>query len=222
MSAVVSAPPLGFRPPRHFDNGAQWLAALGDVPMERVVFDPWPGSATEADLLALVERDKRLCELIDNTLVEKPMGYWEGIIAMQIGALLLAFVSKADLGAVTGPDATVRMKSGRIRLPDVGFVSKERLPRVWTAIPSVSPDLAVEVLSETNAAREMKEKLAEYFESGTRLAWIVDPRTRTVAIHHDPGEPTQVVDETSCVGGDPVLPGMVLAVAEFFRNVPRA
>jgi energy-coupling factor transporter ATP-binding protein EcfA2 len=38
---------------------------------------PWPGTATEADLLRLVERDKRLCELIDGTLVEKPVGLIE-------------------------------------------------------------------------------------------------------------------------------------------------
>jgi hypothetical protein len=63
--------------PPHFDNAAEWLQSLGNVPLERILFNPLPGTATEADLLALVERDKRLCELIDGTLVEKPVGYWE-------------------------------------------------------------------------------------------------------------------------------------------------
>ena len=73
-----------FRPPRQFNNAAEWLAELGDIPPDRIVFDPWPGTATEGDLLRLAERDKRLCELIDGTLVEKPVGYWERFIAADL------------------------------------------------------------------------------------------------------------------------------------------
>ncbi|CAA9388406.1 MAG: hypothetical protein AVDCRST_MAG64-1045, partial [uncultured Phycisphaerae bacterium] len=78
---TTAAVPPRFIPPRRFDNGAEWLAALGGVPLSRIIFDPWPGTATEADLLLFVERDKRLCELIDGTLVEKPVGYFESLIA---------------------------------------------------------------------------------------------------------------------------------------------
>ncbi|HEY2588903.1 MAG TPA: Uma2 family endonuclease [Tepidisphaeraceae bacterium] len=115
------------RPP--FENGAQWLAALGGVPLSRIIFNPWPGDATEADLLYMLEHEKRLCELIDGTLVEKPVGYWEGIIAANIIALLTAYVNPRDLGAVSGAESTMRMKSGRIRLPDVSFVAKARMPQ---------------------------------------------------------------------------------------------
>jgi Uma2 family endonuclease len=219
MAAIV--PPPNFRPPRQFANGAEWLAALGGVPLDRVIFDPWPGTATEADLLRLVERDNRLCELIDGTLVEKPVGYWEGLIAANLSMFLGVFVRDHDLGAGSGSDSTMRMKSGRVRLPDVGFVSKERLPKTRDPIPSISPDLAVEVLSEGNTAGEMKQKLSEYFQSGTRLAWIIDPRTRSVAVYHDPGQPSITLDEHAHLDGNPVLPGLTIAIAELFRNVPR-
>src|SRR5258708_40200548 len=113
----VAPSPGPFHPPRHFTNGAEWLHALGDVPMDRIIFDPWPGTATEADLLLLVERDKRLCELIDGTLVEKPVGYWEALIASRLAARLTAYADEHDLGAVSGADSTMRMKSsGRVRL----------------------------------------------------------------------------------------------------------
>ena len=52
---------------RRFANAAEWLHSLGDVPLERIIVDPPPGTAAEADLLRLVEGDKRLCELIDGT-----------------------------------------------------------------------------------------------------------------------------------------------------------
>ncbi len=110
---TTAAVPSRFVPPRRFDNGAEWLRAFGGVPLERIIFDPWPGTATEADLLLFVERDKRLCELIDGTLVEKPVGYWEGVIAQELGRHLSNYVTPRNLGAVSGADSTMRMQSGR-------------------------------------------------------------------------------------------------------------
>ena len=208
------------QPPRRFDNGAEWLRALGGVPLERVIFDPWPGSATEADLLAFVERDKRLCELIDGTLVEKPVGIWEGLIAALLSTALNNFVLPRNLGAVFGADSTMRMKSGRVRLPDVAFVSLARLPTTRDPIPTLGPDLAVEVLSESNTRDEIAQKLREYFESGTRLAWVIDPVRRTVAVYHAPGAPAFVTDDAGSLDGWQVLPGFTLPVADLFRNVP--
>jgi hypothetical protein len=46
-------------------NAAERLAELGNVPLDRIVFDPLPGTATEADLLRPVEHDKRLCDKLD-------------------------------------------------------------------------------------------------------------------------------------------------------------
>lgn len=218
---TTATAPSRFVPPRRFDNGAEWLRAFGGVPLERIIFDPWPGTATEADLLLFVERDKRLCELIDGTLVEKPVGYWEGVIAINLATALNVFVMPRNLGAVTGADATMRMRSGRVRLPDVGFTSLERLPKTREPIPTLAPDLAVEVLSESNTKAEIDQKLQEYFQSGTRLAWIVDPPTRSVAVYDAPAKPTRIVLESESLDGQNVLPGLWLPVAELFRNVPR-
>ena len=208
------------QPPGRFDNGAEWLRALGGVPLDRVIFNPWPGTATEADLLRFVERDKRLCELIDGTLVEKPVGIWEGFIATLLSTALNNFVLPRNLGGVFGADSTMRMKSGRVRLPDVAFVSLARLPKTRDPIPTLGPDLAVEVLSESNTREEIAQKLREYFESGTRLAWVIDPVRRTVAVYRAPGDPALVTGESGNLDGEQVLPGFTLPVADLFRNVP--
>src|SRR3712207_2857672 len=146
---VVAAPPPS-KPPVRFRNAAEWHRSLGGVPLERIIFDPWPGTATEADLLQFVERDKRLCEFIDGTLVEKPVGYWEALIATRLAARLTVYADDHGLGAVSGADSTMRMRSGRVRLPDVAFVSTARLPTTPEPVPTLGPDLAVEVLSESN------------------------------------------------------------------------
>src|SRR5437588_10521655 len=62
--ATVAATHVRFTPPGKYLNLKEWLHELGDVPPERIVMDPWPGTATEKDLLVFGERDKRLVEVI--------------------------------------------------------------------------------------------------------------------------------------------------------------
>jgi Uma2 family endonuclease len=222
--AAAAAPPSPLHT-RRFQNAAQWLHALGNVPLDRVIFDPLPGTATEVDLLRFVEREKRLCELIDGTLVEKPMGFAEAQIAMLLGAFLTVYARQHDLGIVAGADSTLRMRSsGRVRLPDVLFISYGRLPGRKLPperVPELAPDLAVEVLSASNTTDEINQKLDDYFQSGTRLVWVVDPRTRCIAVYHGADQPTRILSETDSLDGERVLPGFSLAVSELFRDVPR-
>ncbi len=88
--------------------------------------------------------------------------------------------------------------------------------------PRVSPDLAVEVLSSANTAAEMDRKRAEYFAGGTRLVWVVDPPTRTVAVYTpEAGDEPAVYGIGDTVNGDDILPGFALSVAELFAEADR-
>ena len=54
---------------------ADLLERLGNIPPARIWLDPHPGTATEKDVIAAWSGlDRRLCELVQGTLVEKPMG----------------------------------------------------------------------------------------------------------------------------------------------------
>lgn len=208
-----------------YDIAAEWLHDLGDIPLERVIMDPAPGTATEADLRALIERGKRLCELIDGTLVEKPVGYLESLIAVWLSTELNNFIGSRNLGYVSGADGMLRMISGRVRLPDVAFVSVEDLPGgvlPRDPIPTLPPTLAVEVLSDSNTQAEIVQKLKEYFESGTKLAWIIDPAARTIAVFQRFSEqPDRVLREGDILDGGSVLPGFQLAVSRLFNRLPK-
>ena len=210
--------------PRRFATAAALLHFLGDVPPERVILDPLPGTATEADLLRLCEGEpKRLCELIDGILVEKAVGYLESVIAGDLLTDINIYSRRRKLGVVSGEAGMMRILANQIRLPDVAFVTHERLaatPDARRPVPSMAPDLAVEVLSDTNTKKEMAQKLRDYFAGGTRLVWYVDPPTRTVAVYHKAGEPSQVLTETDALDGEDVLPGFSLPVADVFRGVP--
>src|SRR5262245_37065909 len=89
---------------------ADLVDQLGGVPISRVLLSPPPGTATEADVLRLLEaRRKRICELIDGTLVEKTMGFSESMLANYIGEVLNGFVRPRNLGLVTTADGTIKL-----------------------------------------------------------------------------------------------------------------
>lgn len=197
---------------------------LGDVPAHRVLMQPLPGTATERDLLRLVEVEKILVEMVNGTLVEKPVGWIEGILGMAIGSAVREFVKKHNLGTVSGADGTLRMRGGNIRLPDVAFVAWTSMPGgkiPREPVPTLPPDLAVEVLSESNTRAEMEIKRREYFGSGARLVWEFDPDARTVAVYTSPDNP-QVLDHTKVLDGGHVLPGFTMDLGSLFAELDRS
>lgn len=219
-TASITKPSLREVYPGIFHDAQEWLHALGDVPLSRIVMNPWPGTATEQDLLVLVERDKRLVELIDGTLVEKPVGFDESELNLVLAGFLLDFIRARKLGKLSGADGTLRMANGRVRLPDLAFVSTEDLKlrkQPPEPIPQLPFRLAVEVLSETNTKREMHQKLKEYFESGCRLMWIVDPKSQTIAVFDAVTEtPSQLLTIADTLDGGAVLPGFTLPLSQLF------
>jgi Uma2 family endonuclease len=202
---------------------ADLLERLGGIAPERIVLKPPPGKATEKDLLRMHLRTDRLFELIDGTLVEKVMGCGEGFLAADIIRLLGKFLDQHDLGDVGGPDATMRILPGMVRLPDVSFIRWEKLPNRQSpteAIPELAPDLAIEVLSESNTPGEMLRKRKDYFLAGCSCVWLVDPRKRTVEVFTAPDQGLVFGEEQTLDGGD-LLPGLNIPVREVFVRVPR-
>ena len=64
------------------DTLAELVERLGGVPLERIRFRPYPGTATEEDVIRIEAQENRLCELIEGVLVEKPMGFRESLLAV--------------------------------------------------------------------------------------------------------------------------------------------
>ncbi|HEY7156338.1 MAG TPA: Uma2 family endonuclease [Gemmataceae bacterium] len=200
---------------------AELLKKLGGIPAERVQLDPPPGTATEKDILAIEQREGRLCELVEGTLVEKTMGWTESLLAGWLIHLLYLFLDKHDLGILTGEQGPFRLWPGLVRMPDVAFISWDQLPNrkiQKKAIPDLYPDLAVEVLSRKNTKAEIDRKLHEYFRSGTRLAWVVNPRKRCVSVYTAPDQFRLVKEDQSLDGGD-VLPGLNLPLRDVFAQL---
>ena len=191
---------------------------FGPVPLDRVRTNPPPGSATERDVIEIHDRENRLCELLDGTLLEKTMGSYESYLAVYLGHLLTTFVREHQLGIILGADGMVRLARGLVRIPDISFISWQRLPgRVFPRedIWSLAPDLVVEVISRGNTREEMDRKLADYFASGVRLVWYVYPATHEVRVYASPDQCITLGVQDALDGGD-VLPGFQLPLATLF------
>jgi Uma2 family endonuclease len=202
---------------------ADLLEGLGGIPARRVLFKPTPGTATEQDLIAIHARTNRLYELVDGTLVEKAVGFDESIVGLQLVITLAKFLDAYDLGKVVGADAFMRLLPGLVRAPDVAFISWRRYPRKRRRrgqIPTVAPDLAVEVLSKGNTRKEMRRELEEYFRAGVRLVWYVDPAKRTVRVYTAVDRSTLLREDQTLDGGD-VLPGFALSIRDWFAEAER-
>jgi Uma2 family endonuclease len=194
------------------------LKRLGHIPAERVRLRPSPGTATEKDVLDVLNRENVPCELVEGTLVEKAMGYEESEIAGLLLTFLNIFVRPRKLGIVTGADGTIRLFPGLVRIPDVAFASWGCFPdrkRPKARIPQLAPDLVVEVLGKGNTKPEMAKKLGEYFGAGVRVVWLVDPRKRTVRVHTAVDQ-SVLIKEGQTLDGGAVLPGFVLRMDELF------
>lgn len=206
-----------------FENVAEFLEWLGDIPAWRVVYDPPAGQATRRDLLRIHAETGRRYELVQGILVENPMGSPESFLAMELGRLLGNFVADRDLGFLYGADSLIALRPRLVRGPDVCFVSWKRRPERTVPTEPISdliPDLAVEVLSPSNTARELQKKLKEYFTAGVSVVWVIDPLKRIAEVHTAPDVKTSL-DESGTLDGGDVLPGFRLPLSKLFERLEK-
>jgi Uma2 family endonuclease len=205
--------------PETRDTFADLYRQIGEVPLERILVRPAPGTATEKDVIALLDApDKRLCELVDGVLVEKTMGAEESLLAGILIELLWRFVRPGKLGWVMPPDGAVRLFPKLVRIPDVSFIRRERAPGgKFPKVPVLNlvPDLAVEILSPGNTRPEMRRKVREYCLAGIPLVWLINPRTRSAEVYTSPDKKKRVGINQALKGGK-VLPGFSLTLRELF------
>lgn len=218
---MASVTPISTFTPIYVD---ELVAHVGDIPGSRIRLKPTPGTATESDLIYACEGEDRLCELIDGILVEKTVGaiesYLTGILLRKIGD----YADDNHLGIVLGPDGMLRFTKRKVYLPDISFISWSQNPVAELKkqpIADLHPDLAVEVLSPGNTAKEMQNKRNDYFAWGVGLVWELDAATREMRVYTSSEEFT-VIDINGTLDGGNVLPGFTLPIQTLFTGLDRA
>ncbi len=177
---------------------------------------------TEAELLALPE-DGHLHEVVAGELVMSPKNNWfHGRICTRLLIAIGNFVTAHRLGAVLDSSTGFWMSNRNCRAPDVSFVPKERLvelgfkPDARTFFPG-APDLAIEVLSENNTRMDIDGRLKDFFQSGTRIAWVVDVDNQRVEVCYSPTDRKRI-GPGGFLDGEHLLPGFSFPVADLFKH----
>jgi Uma2 family endonuclease len=171
--------------------------------------------------------DDRLYEVVEGQIVRlPPMGASETEIAFLIAFALNEIVKPQKLGKVVVEllfriDGESKLK----RRPDLAFVSAKKWP-VGKRVPKgeawdMVPDLAVEVVSESNTAKEIVQKVVDYLSAGSRLVWVVYPDVKQVHVYTDLTS-AQILTEPAVLDGGDLIPGFRLSLTELFEDADSA
>ena len=149
-----------------------------------------------------------------------PAGGEHGAVAMRIGWRLAQSVDTNRLGVVLAAETgfTLERDPDTVRAPDVAFVRGDRIPAegVPKAYWPGAPDLAVEVISPNDPAREVEEKVDSWLRGGASEVWVTDPASQTVAIHGRSDE-VEVLDKEEILDGGTLLPGFHCPIQGLFE-----
>ncbi|MBM3853757.1 MAG: Uma2 family endonuclease [Verrucomicrobia bacterium] len=174
---------------------------------------------TEGELMSL-PKDGHKRELIEGEIIMSPTGYRHEDIAAAVLTALRLHVRQHKLGSVCGSSLGCWMVTGNLLSPDVSYIHRSRIPRGKDAVQRYfqgAPDLIVEILSPWDRTVRTHDKLVEYFASGARLGWVIDPEKQLALAYRAP-DAGRVIGLEDALDGEDVLPGFRLPLAELFAE----
>lgn len=180
-----------------------------------------PLPLTPADVSRLSDEHGKLYELVDGTLVEKPMSVLSNWVTTQISHLLKIAYPASKAVVLTEQPIYCFQNRRTGRRPDVALV--------WASRPGaalvdeelyIAPDLVVEVVSPTNKYRDVLGRVEEYRGVGVPFIWVVDPVHRSMHVYRKDGS-VSLLRDADVMKDEPLLPGLELRVADFFPAGPQ-
>lgn len=173
-----------------------------------------------ADELLKLPRGRFRYRLVKGELVTmSPAGSEHGVVIMNLAVPLAQYVKANKLGIVFGAETgfIIEKNPDTVLAPDVAFISREHIPE--SGIPKKywpgAPDLAVEVLSPGDTAREVEKKVNQWLAAGARLVWTINPGRRSATIHRALGD-AFTLSEKDELDGEDVVPGFRCRLSEIF------
>ena len=187
-----------------------------------------PPALLTAEAFARVAGPDQPTELVRGELRPMTATFWHhGLVAAEVFTILAGHVRAHRLGLCFGDNVGFGLDvpgadGDTVRSPDAAFVRAERLPAEGIAngwFP-FAPDLAVAVLSASDTASILAEKLDDCLAAGTAAVWVIDPLRRAVEVHTADGR-VQRLRDGDTLDGAPVLPDLRIPVADLFAGLAR-
>src|SRR3989304_4449583 len=112
-----------------------------------------------------------------------PTSFEHGDMEIRLGEFLRRHIKDKGYAAVGEVGVLISKKPLKIRAADVVYISKGKSPERPTGILEIPPDLIIEIISETNTAWEITDKVKDYLFIGVERIILIEPKTRTVSIY---------------------------------------
>lgn len=173
---------------------------------------------TVEDFLQL-EESNLPCELINGELFMSPApSLTHQVVSSNLNDILKAYAKKIG-GFVAYSPFDVYLDNKNVFQPDLLLVRKQNLAIITERGLQGAPDLAVEIISPSNAFKDRNHKRRLYQKFGVKEYWIVDPGNRTLEIYDFSSEETPIlylVGEGEVTSN--LLPGLSFSFADLFTR----
>lgn len=166
------------------------------------------------DFIAKPENSSRLFELINGEIVEVVPGrtrYSE--IGHVLSFTVRLFCQEHNLPCHTSGEAGAYHVGDNVVAPDFAY---KRTPMSDDYPDPIAPDWAVEVISPTDKATNIREKRQIYRQAGL-LLWEIYPQSQSIDVYA-PGQPVRTVTVDGTLDGDEVLPGFTISARRLFEG----
>lgn len=185
------------------------------------MWEPQPYVLDLTDVIRLSDEDlMKVCAANPDLRIEQnaagqleimsPAGLSSSARGVELITALANWNRERDDGIVFDSSAGFRLPNGALRAPDAAWLRREKwerfTPEQREEFTRVVPDFLVEIRSRSDRLNYLHGKMKEWIENGCRLAWLVDPRERTVHIHRADGSVESVGFDVE-LSGEEVLPG---------------
>ena len=112
-----------------------------------------------------------------------PTSFEHGDIEGKFYKLLTRHLESKGHIAVGEVGVLISKKPLKIRAADVVYISKEKSPESPRGILEIPPDLIIEIISETNTAWEITDKVKDYLLIGVEKILLIEPKTKTASVY---------------------------------------
>jgi Uma2 family endonuclease len=166
--------------------------------------------------------DGKLRELVNGEIVEWDAPSWEhAALEAELTSIIRNFVRERRLGTVGCGEAMVRILGSAhdARGSDIEFCRRGRSTWAEARLPAAltPPDLVVEIISPSDRADQVMEKVHDWLRAGVQLLWYINPETGTTTVYQG-DRITHVTADAVLDGGD-VLPGFQIRLGQLLQEL---
>ncbi|MEX0783893.1 MAG: Uma2 family endonuclease [Dehalococcoidia bacterium] len=168
---------------------------------------------SEGEYLATMTGVKPSLEFVNGKVIQKPLTKRSHAeVSKRLAAIFFAY--ERSNGGYFAWETTTNLSEGpdrRYRVPDLAYWAPGKPVGDEIFLP---PTLAIEVVSEGQTLKDMRDKCAEYLSRGVEVCWLIDPRRRIAEILSAGAAPISVRSGAVLVA--PPFPGLAVPFDDLF------